>query len=86
MQAAIEKNYEVFALGFYGECHGGKSASQFEASAGKGGANDCIGADYKKCNRDSEGECAGVAYSEFVFGLTQQSPDEELERNNTCSI
>lgn len=75
-EIAESSGYEIFAVGYYGECFGGKDLSKF--NPGSNTANDCINGQYQKCSMLDESDCSGVEWSEFVFGFPEDAPEKRM--------
>jgi len=66
---ARERKYAGFAIHFWGECYG-KTPAQLTALDKKTRSNECTGDQaYKGCSAEAK-ECAGHAYTDFVYKLT----------------
>lgn len=74
----------MFAIGFYGECHGGKSTADFVQFSKNGGSNNCVANNLTlHCDNNGETECAGGEFAEYVYHLKQKAPERKISCNSS---
>lgn len=66
---AIEGGYKYYAIGYYGECDGGKDEDVFEAYASSPAslADVCLSNNYMDCIKEEPGECTGVSDTVYAY-------------------
>lgn len=66
--AAKAKGWKYFGLQFYGECWSGPSLNPER----DGASTECIGNNYKACDHNSETECIGKAFTNYVYKIKEK--------------
>ena len=68
-EKAREKGYTMFGLQFYGECwSGSKAESRYNMY---GSSKKCFEGFNNQCDRNSEYECMGKQFANYIYELTE---------------
>lgn len=73
-EKAVAGGYKYYAIGFYGECDGGKDEGVFDeyTSSARSLTELCFSNDFMDCIKEESGECTGAENTVYAYKLSQE--------------